>query len=156
MEYINVLENPEPLFELCKQEGWTDADLVDDFDELSFFEGDPDMVKVNGRKGYFAKIDDTVFYWFDNDVWIDEVVGEAVVRTSAVEILLRGFFESFQTGVTIGGESYAHGTSPEGVFTHNSWDFWRGVRNGIAFRGGAGYTYWITDWSEWLENRLAS
>lgn len=149
LEFINVaLEDSYPLWELCKKEGWTDLDYEDwcnNGGELAFFDGDPDMIKVNGSTGYFAKVGNQVFYYFD------DFTGDA-------ETILRKFFETFKTGVTLGGESYAWGENPEGVVDVKSdhWNVWEKMETGIAFRGGAGYTYWISDWFEWQCKNLHS
>lgn len=52
MRAINILENPGEFYDLCVKEGWTD-ESEEDFDELAMFEGDPDMIRVNGKTGYF-------------------------------------------------------------------------------------------------------
>lgn len=146
MEFINVLENPYPLYELCKDNGWYEGE-DEDFDALEFFEGDPDMIKINGEVGYFCKCDGNVYYWFDN-------------FDGSAETMLKKFFETYKTGVTIGGEGYAIGENPEGVVDvhgdgiHPIWNIWENMETGIAFRGGGGYTYWISDWSEWQKKNL--
>lgn len=142
MEFINVLENRWPLYELCKKNGWTDCEY-EDFDELGFFEGDPDMIKVNGDLGYFCECQGKVYYYFDD--WNNEV-----------EPFLKKFFETFKTGITLGGESWVSGVNPEGVedVTDNHWETWENMETGIAYRGGAGYVYWISDWSEWQRKNL--
>lgn len=151
MNFINVFEDPYPLYELCKAEGWTRCNDYEEFyqnaGELMFFEGDPDMIKVNGEVGYFCEIRGTVYYWFDE--W-----------NHGAEDILKKFFETYKTGITIGGVGYACGMNPEGVkdvIAENGqrvWDVWEGMETGIAFRGGGGYTYWISDWSEWQKANL--
>ena len=144
MKFVNILEDPHPLYELCKQNGWTDAKSWDEFydngEDLQFFEGDPDMIKVDGQFGYFCEVDDTVYFYFD------DFEGHA-------EMMLKKFFSVFKTGITLGGESWISGQKPDGVksITEKHWQTWEKMETGIAWRGGAGYCYWITDWSEWLE-----
>ena len=141
MEFKNICNYYEDFYDLCKENGWTDSSYEDWYnngEELQFFEGDPDMIKVNGNIGYFAKIDDTVWFWFDD-------------YDSTAEMMLRKFFSCYQTGITLGGESWIAGTTPDCVVTKNSWKEWEEIETGFAYRGGAGYCYWITDWSEWLE-----
>lgn len=134
------MEDSHELYEYCVKNGWYEGDYdtwLDNGEELAFFEGDPDMIKVNGKEGYFAKCGDTVFYWLD-DTCHDG------------EMMLKKFFSTYKTGVTIGCESYACGKNPEGV--EETEKYWDEIETGIAFRGGAGYSYWVTDWSLWLEN----
>ena len=47
MRTVNVFENDEELYELAVREGWYDGDR-EDFEVLSLFEGDPDMIRVDG------------------------------------------------------------------------------------------------------------
>lgn len=152
MEFYNVFEDSYPLYELCKDEGWTTAENYEEFyqegGKLQFFEGDPDMIKIDGNIGYFCKCRGNVYYYFDD------------VMTHDAEIMLQKFFETYKTGVTLGGEGYAFGDNPEGVEDVRTdgdeyiWDIWEKMETGIAFRGGGGYTYWISDWSGWLEMNL--
>lgn len=158
MEFINVFEDSYPLYELCKAEGWTSCEDYEEFyqsgGELQFFEGDPDMIKIDGEVGYFCKCGDTVYYWFDE--WFHH---NALV-------VLEKFFDTYKTGITIGGVGYACGENPEGVKDvyggskdpqgRYIWDIWEQMETGIAFRGGGGYTYWISDWSEWADANLTN
>lgn len=145
MEFINVFEDSYPLFQLCKAEDWTSAETYDQWldigGELIFFEGDPDMIKINGATGYFAQWGDQVFFYFD------ECCGNA-------EDMLRAFFATYKTGTTLGGESWICGQNPEGVTDRDSWEDWYALRTGIAYRGSAGYTYWISDWERWHQDQL--
>lgn len=142
MEFINVFEDSYPLFELCKKENLTDCKTFDEWmescGELQFFEGDPDIIKINGSQGYFARVGDKVFYYFD------EFYGNA-------EKMLRKFFSSYKTGSTLGGESICYGSNPWGVvdITENHWERFYKMQTGIAYRGGAGYSYWVSDWSKY-------
>lgn len=147
MKFINVSEDSYPLWEFCKKEGFTDSDYdtwYNNGGELQFFEGDPDMIKINGLVGYFAKCGDVVFYYFD------EFYGNA-------EKMLRKFFRQYETGTTLGGESWIAGSDPWGVtdIEENHWEQWRKMQTGIAYRGGAGYTYWASDWHKYY-NRYIS
>lgn len=144
MEFINLLEDSYPLYELCRKNSWTSYETFEKFyqnsGELDFFEGDPDMIKIDGEYGYFFKYGETVFYWIE---W----------KHDAAEMMLKKFFATFKTGITRGGESYCYGENPPGVvdIKKDHWKIWERMDTGIAYRGGAGYTYWISDWSEWLE-----
>lgn len=146
MKFVNVFEDSYELYELCKKNGWTDCDYETWYQnggELEFFEGDPDMIKLDGNVGYFCKVDDTVFFYFDD-------------YESHAEMMLKAFYSAYKTGITIGGESWIAGKDPEGVkdVTENHWETWKKMDTGFAYRGGAGSTYWISDWSAWLENEL--
>ena len=150
--FVDVSEDSFPLWELCKAEGWTDCDYEEWMDgggELSFFEGDPDLIHADGVSGVFAECGETVFYWMESDR--REVVKKA-------ETMLRAFFGAYETGVTIGGESWKRGKLPAGVDDGpavQSWDAWDKVRDGIAWRGGAGYVYEIQDWAGWVAAHAA-
>lgn len=53
MRTVNLItEDSSELYEICKDYGWTDCEY-EDFDVLSFFDGDPDMIHINGQVGYF-------------------------------------------------------------------------------------------------------
>lgn len=85
IEYINVLENPSELYGYMKKYDFLDEDapeeMPEDFDELSWFEGNPDIVKFDGQRGYFdfspvaSKREQICFVWFDccGDEW-DKIV----------------------------------------------------------------------------------
>ena len=149
-QFINVFEDSYELYEYCKEQGYTDCDYDDWLCDgpLGFFEGDPDMIKIDGEVGYFCECGDKVFYYFDE--W----------RTNNAEKILRAFFGAYRTGISLGCTSWIDGEDPEGVYADSdiqNWDAWDKIENGIAWRGGAGYCYWITDWTEWLamhDNRL--
>lgn len=143
MTYINVAEDNYPLWKYCKEQEYTDLDY-EEWDsmcgELQFFEGDPDMVKVDSEIGYFAECGDKVFYF------MDDLTGEG-------EEMLRAFFDCVTTRISLGGVAYAEGNLPDGVRTDGlqSWEAWDTIEKGIAWRGGAGYTYWIMDWTDYLK-----
>ena len=145
LEFINVFDDSYPLYEYCRENRFTECESYDEwFDnggELSFFEGDPDMIKVNGEVGYFCQCGNKVFFYFDD--W----------GNHNAEKILRGFFAAFNVGITIGGESWMRGECPKGVSCSReiqSWDMWEKIRCGIAYRGGAGYTYTIQSWGNYL------
>lgn len=144
--FYNVLNNDYPLFELCEKNGWINEDSDEEFDALSFFEGDPDMIKVNGETGYFYKNGKDIFYWFD--CW---------GTSEEVESILSAFFIAFETGTTIGGESWISGKTPRFVEQISGkddkyiWDIWDETQTGIAYRGGAGYFYRLFNFDKWLE-----
>lgn len=153
LEFVNVFEDSYPLYELCKSNGWL-GDCTKSYDdfynnggELGFFEGDPDMIKIDGRTGYFCECQGKVYYYFD------DFTGECLE-------MLQKFFGTYETGITLGGVGYAFGDNPDGVVDiyggikdcrkRYIWDVWDETEYGIAFRGGGGYSYWLTDWSEWV------
>lgn len=115
MRAINILNDPYEFYEVCKENEWTDSDY-EDFDALSMFEGDPDIIRINGQTGYFihVKETDTVYYYY-------EEYGEHIDR------ILIDFFEKRL--------HFDH--CPENV---QSWE-WFENHNGIAYRGGYGYVY---------------
>lgn len=135
-KFINVWMNPIELFDYCERSGFLDEgetldEWFDNGGELQFFEGDPDIIKIDGGTGFFCECGDTVFYWFDT--WEDDA-----------EDLLRRFFEGIQTGVKH-GYSYMTGKMHESIkmAEKQSWEEFDKIENGIAWRGGAGYHYTI-------------
>lgn len=147
MEFINVYEDSYPLYELCRKEGWTTSKTYDEWfendGELSFFEGDPDVIKINGVTGYFCRLNNVVFYYFDN------FYGNA-------EKMLRKFFDSKMTGITLGCESFCYGPNPWGVtdITENHLETFKEIQTGIAYRGGAGYSYYVSDWTKYYNRYI--
>lgn len=120
-EIINVGEDPYEAFEIAKKEGWIDDnETLDDFDVFSLFEGDPDMIKINGTTGYFMSYNHKILYVSTSDDANNEI-----------EDLLRKFYsEDFK--------SYFTNETPQTWENYDSEDF-----NGIAYRGGSGYVYTI-------------
>lgn len=115
MRTINLLtEDSYELYEICKDNGWTDCEY-EDFDVLAFFEGDPDMIHINGQVGYFwyHQSTDTIFYYFDE--W-----------SSRVGSILRDF--------------YKKRLHKERWEFDNAWEYFD-THNCIAYRGGSGYVY---------------
>ena len=65
MRAINVIDDGRYEFwELCRDNGWTNDDY-ENFEELSIFEGDPDMIRINGQLGFFLEYEGTIYYYFD-------------------------------------------------------------------------------------------
>lgn len=137
MTFYNISEDDTHFFEYCKKNGFVeDNEEIEDFDVLRFFEGDPDIIKLNGIEGYFFKDGETVFYYFDSFF-------------GNVEEILKTFFESFVTGVSEGGFCICHGSLPNGVKKIYDWEDWNKVKTGVAFRNGAGYYYNLFDFDGW-------
>ena len=139
-QFVNVVNDPYVLYDYCKKEGYTEEEF-EDWDWLSFFEGDPDLIKVDGETGYFCECGDIVFYYLDD-------------FTGKGEKMLQAFFEAFRTGITLGCNSFLTGEEPEGVYSGDdiqNWDAWEKMDCGIAWRGGAGYIYDIFDFTNWVE-----
>lgn len=137
-QFVNVLNDPSILYDYCVKEGYTDEDY-ENWDFLTFFEGDPDLIKVDGDEGYFCECGDIVFYYLDD-------------FTGKGEKMLQAFFKAFRTGITLGGNSWISGEVPAGINDSDeiqNWDAWEKIETGIAWRGGAGYTYNIYDFTEW-------
>lgn len=66
MRAINILNDPYEFYEVCKENEWSNSS-IDDFDALSMFEGDSDMIRVNEQTGYFIYVNeaDTVYYYYE-------------------------------------------------------------------------------------------
>lgn len=102
--YNNVSETD--FFGYLLENGYTVEDLGDreDFDELRFFEGDPNIMKIAGCTGYFFKDDaGNVWYYFEGN-------------SRDAERILRAFFE---------GERPKKGLQ--------TWDAWEEIKTGIAY-----------------------
>lgn len=133
LEFINVFERPDELHELCTAEGWTDLDVetwIEKGGDLQFFEGDPDIIKVDGQTGYFCEYRNKVFYYLDD--WTG----------TGLEMLKAFFEDEHQDGIECGDDI-------------QSWTAWDGIENGIAYRGGRGYVYNIFNFSEFVEKMEA-
>jgi hypothetical protein len=144
-QFINVFDDPMALYDFCVENQYTDCKTYEEwFDgggDLTFFEGDPDMIKVNGEIGYFCECGDVVFFYFDD--WGDH----------NAETILKGFFGAFQTGITLGGNSWISGDLPKGCSDDQclqNWEMWDKIQTGIAYRGGAGYFYTIQSWGNYI------
>lgn len=118
------------LYELCKENDWTTAEDYDEWlengGELDFFEGDPDMIKLDGEVGYFSKIGNEIFFYLDD--WSGRAAS-----------ILRDFF----TGCTRKHYGYYTWDQPRRVAPEwcQNLDAWEQMQNGIAYRGGCGYSY---------------
>lgn len=119
MRTVNVWDDPYELWEWSVENGWTDC-TYEDWNVLEFFEGDPDIIKVNGDTGYFfyRKDNDTIYYWFD----------ECFTGYNISAILVR---------------FYEHRLHKEYTPDVQSWAWWDSAEDGIAYRGGSGYVYTI-------------
>lgn len=116
IKFHNLLEDSFRLYEYCKQNELTTFEDFEDWyqagEDLRFFEGDPDMVKVDGSIGYFYRAENEVFVYID------------ILDFDDVEAVLNRFYNNeLET------------TDPQ------SWEQWEKLQNGVAFRGGAGYVY---------------
>ncbi len=148
-ELINVSENPFALYEWCRDNKFFDdgEETFDDWfnkgEDLTFFEGDPDMIKIGDNIGYFFDDGDKVFYYFFNEDCYE-----------MAEKLISGYCNAFEFHITIGGESYRTGSMPKGMgrSVKQSWDTWKLLEYGIAWRGGAGYCYDIIDCEEYVND----
>lgn len=116
----------------CKRHGWTDGASYDNFDELSFFEGDPDIIKYDGQEGFFFydENNNTCYYWI-------EVYGKEVQE---VEEILRAY-------ITEDRECFNYWDED----TEQTWDYFDKHKNVIAWRGGRGYVYSICGYNNGLK-----
>lgn len=113
MEAKNILNYSYEFYELCAKEGWTDADY-EDFEELSMFEGDPNIIHINGQLGFFIEYEGIIWYYFDED-------------NENIDKILLSFFEK-----RLGKERLDD--------KFQKWDYFNN-HNAIAYRGGCGYAY---------------
>lgn len=140
LKIVNVLEDSFSLWEYCNENGLTNLNYDDwreNGGELQFFEGDPDMIKVRGDIGYFCRCGNTVFYYFDDSM------------TNEAWYILKAFYMAFETGIN----HKISGKLPAGVSDNKciqNWDAWEKIQTGIAWRGGAGYTYYFQAWGQFL------
>lgn len=131
IEFINVCEDSYRLFEYCKENGFTDCqdfeEWSEDCNDLAFFEGDPDMIKIDGETGYFCLCGDVCFFYMD--AWDDSKV-RGILRDffAAGSMANCGYYSKFIPAVNF----------PESC---QNWETWHSLKNGIAYRGGAGYFY---------------
>lgn len=115
MRTINLItEDSYELYEICKENGWADCEY-EDFDVLEFFEGDPDMIRVDGQIGYFwyNEENDTIYYYFDE--WGHNI--GSILRDFYKKRLHKEYCPDMQ-----------------------SWEYFD-THNCIAYRGGSGYVY---------------
>ena len=127
IEYINVAEDPGALYYYMRKHGFLNDDapveMPEDFDELNWFDGDPDMIKIDGSVWYFdfspvdTNRENICFYWAE--CYSSE-------ETESIVSMLEEFRNrNLQTAEP------------------NNWDTWHNMKNGIAYRGGSGYLYII-------------
>ena len=108
-EYVNLVENDYSFFEYQALIGnETHYEL---FDCLSYFEGDPDYLKIDGESCYFIELSGIVYYYPFCD---DKKALKA----------LRRFYEGKLNRIE-----------------PNTWEKWETIKNGLAYRGGSGYLY---------------
>ena len=115
MRTINLItEDSYELYEICKENGWADCEY-EDFDVLEFFEGDPDMIRVDGQIGYFwyNEENDIIYYYFDE--WGHNI--GSILRDFYKKRLHKEYWPGMQ-----------------------SWEYFD-THNCIAYRGGSGYVY---------------
>lgn len=115
MRTINLItEDSYELYEICKENGWAACEY-EDFDVLEFFEGDPDMIRVDGQIGYFwyNEENDTIYYYFDE--WGHNI--GSILRDFYKKRLHKEYWPDMQ-----------------------SWEYFD-THNCIAYRGGSGYVY---------------
>ena len=127
IQYINVSEDPGALYSYMRKYDFLDhgapKEMPDDFDELTWFDGDPDMIKVNDQVWYFdfspvdTKRENICFYWAECD---------SEEETESIVSMLKEFRERNLQ-----------------MAEPNNWDTWHNMKNGIAYRGGSGYLYII-------------
>lgn len=131
LEIINVCEDSYALYEFCLENEYTDLsydEWLENGGDLQFFEGDPDMLKLDGEIGYFAKCGDKVFFYL-GDVWDDSRA--------------RGILRDFFAGGSVHNWGYYSKFIPNKRFPDGcqNWDAWDDMQNAIAYRGGCGYCY---------------
>lgn len=135
---VNILDTSD-FYYYCKRHGWTNGQSREDFDELTFFEGDPDMIKYKGQLGFFFFDENNrhCYYWLD--VFGDEI--------DEVEHIL----ELFCIGLGYADcDSVWNDCSPHEI---QNWAAWNKMQNGIAYRGGSGYVYGISDTSKFIKTK---
>lgn len=117
MEAKNILDYNYEFYGLCVKENLTNKGY-DDFNVLEMFEGDPDIIHINGQIGFFFYHTDTntVWYYFEES---DENVDKILLAFFKKRLGKEYWDEKFQT-----------------------WDYFN-HHNAIAYRGGCGYSYSI-------------
>jgi len=120
-EHVNIFDLPDFLVE----------DLgIDMEDPLSFFEGDPDMIKVLERIEYFC------LYEYEGTTYIISTADSGDCMDDIFIELLDKFVE--------GSEFWEN---PD----HETWDAYDSADIAIAFRNGSGYSYSIFEYTEPLD-----
>ena len=93
------------------------------FEPLSMMEGDPDIIRCNGRKLYFITIvQNGVQYILTSDE----------VSEQAKKMLTEFHQDNFKDNYSVG---------------ECSWENFDGAFNAIAYRGGSGYVYTIWNYT---------
>lgn len=132
--FCNVAEDSYPLYLYCKENQFTSAESYDEFyengEELQFYEGDPDMIKLNGEIGYFADCGEYMFYYFDGDQNDCNIIEEMLKQSLSHEAC-----ELVENGDEL-----------------QNWKAWDKMQTGMAYRGGRGYVYFISDWHKFVES----
>lgn len=138
---VNILDTSD-FYYYCKRHGLTDGKSREDFDELTFFEGDPDMIKYKGQLGFF---------FFDENnrhcYYYLEVFGE---ERDEVEDILSSFCSSLGEYYEPYKEDEWSDCCPDSI---QNWKAWDKMQNGIAYRGGSGYVYGISDTSKFIKTK---
>lgn len=149
---INVVDDPYELYDWCVDHHYFDEDeetfdeWFDKGEDISFFQGDPDMVKANQVRGVFFDSGDKVFFY---------LYGEGTDKDYDIaEKMIAAYCNAFDSKVTLGGESYRIGKMPNGMGSavENNWKTYENLKYSIAWRGGAGYFYDIVDCTDFVEN----
>lgn len=124
--FYNVYESDLELFEAMQKDGMYDGDR-EDFEALEFFEGDPDMLKINGETIYFALYGDNVYFY-------------SAYNDREARGILRDFFAPGKM-VHAGYYRYYWPTGKSFSECPQTWDALNRLNCAIAYRGGCGYTY---------------
>lgn len=128
INFENALENESVYAFLCEMFNTSDIDVLSD-SMFQLFEGDPDMLKLNGETVLFTDIK------YRGEQFVIYLDGSYIVDNEEIERMLSVFYtDEYQLSFD----------SIEG-----GWDaFHDGM---IAYRGGAGYSYSI--WKYIASNR---
>lgn len=121
MRKINLLEDYYELYEWGLEDGFIKPEIsYEDYDVLTFFEGDPDIIKVNDETGYFfyREETDTLYYYFDE--WKGDNIGDILEEFIGKRLREESRDMSIQ-----------------------SWNWFNEANSAIAYRGGYGYYYYI-------------
>ena len=126
IDYINVSEEPSTLYDYMRKHGFLDGDAPEempkDFDELSWFEGNPDIVKFDGERGYFdfspvSNGENTCFVYFA--CWTEED------WEGVVDLLDKFWNKELEASKS------------------QTWSALDLMKAGVAYRGGMGPSYTI-------------
>ena len=97
-------------------------------DVLDMFQGDPDQLRIEGETVFFIDIEDK----------------EKGIRSV---VFVNPSYKDEDIIIKMLSEFYAEDEDGEDIFSHyyeaidNSWVNMKGLWNGIAYRGGEGYSY---------------